>query len=122
MSLTNIIQGISKDWITYRKFCEEVSKSGAEIHTEKKDHHVHELVNVKWKEEISKKVNLKKYLVDSSAGKGNLRPGPWLTIMDKSITESATEGYYLAYLFSRSAQKLYLSVAMAGTNFRIFTA
>jgi len=118
MSLTNIIQGISKDWITYRKFCEEVSKSGAEIHTEKKDHHVHELVNVKWKEEISKKVNLKKYLVDSSAGKGNLRPGPWLTIMDKSITESATEGYYLAYLFSRSAQKLYLSVAIAGTQFQ----
>ena len=62
MSLTNIIQGISKDWITYRKFCEEVSKSGAEP-LEKKDHHVHELVNVKWKEEISKKVNLKKYLL-----------------------------------------------------------
>ncbi len=118
MSIVNIIQDISKDWINYRKFCEEVSKSGAEIHTEKKDHKVHELVNVKWKEEISKKVNLKKYLVDSSVGKGNLRPGPWLNIMDKSITESATEGYYLAYLFSRSAQKLYLSVAIAGTQFQ----
>ena len=32
--------------------------------------------------------------------------------MDKSVTESATEGYYLAYLFSRSAQKLYLSIAI----------
>ena len=118
MSITNIIQDISKDWLNYRSYCKGISKSGASIHIEKKDHKVHDLVNVKWKEEIIKNVNSKKYLVDSSLGKGNLRPGPWLTVMDKSVTETATEGYYLAYLFSRSAQKLYLSIAIGGTQFQ----
>ena len=118
MSITNIIQDISKDWLNYRSYCKGISKNGASIHIEKKDHKVHDLVNVKWKEEITKNVNSKKYLVDSSLGKGNLRPGPWLTVMDKSVTETATEGYYLAYLFSRSAQKLYLSIAIGGTQFQ----
>ena len=118
MDLVKILQEISNNWVKYREFCETESKSGAKIKVMRRDHEVHDLVENQWKREIEKKVNSKKYLVDSSVGKGNLRPGPWLTIMDKSITETATERYYLAYLFSRSAKKLYLSVAIAGTQFQ----
>ena len=38
--------------------------------------------------------------------------------MDLSITDAATEGYYIAYLFSRSASKLYLSIGIGGTQFQ----
>ena len=38
--------------------------------------------------------------------------------MDLSVTDAATEGYYVAYLFSRSAKKLYLSIGIGGTQFQ----
>ena len=63
------------------------------------------LVKTQWAEFISKNVNLKKYTVEASVGQGNISASPWLTIMDKTITESATEGFYVVYLFSRSAKK-----------------
>ena len=51
-------------------------------------------------------------------GLGNISAAPWLTVMDKSITESATEGFYVVYLFSRSAKKLYLSIGIGATQFQ----
>ncbi len=71
-----------------------------------------DLVKTDWAGFISKNVNLKKYSVESSVGQGNISAAPWLTVMDKSITESATEGFYVVYLFSRSAKKLYLSIGV----------
>jgi len=118
MNLEIIIKNISKDWIAYRNHCEAESTTGAFIHKVKQDHIVHDLVTKRWKEEISKVINLKKYTVESSLGKGNLVAGPWLVVMDKSITEAATEGYYVAYLFSRSARKLFLSIGIGGTQFQ----
>ena len=50
--------------------------------------------------------------------KENISAAPWLTIMDKSITESATEGFYVVYLFSRSAKKLYLSIGIGAVQFQ----
>lgn len=118
MNLESILQNISNNWINYRKYCEAESSTGAFIHKVKKDHPIHDLVTQSWKQEVSKHVNLKKYSVDSSVGQGNLVAGPWLVVMDKSITESATEGYYISYLFSRSAKKLYLSIGIGGTQFQ----
>ena len=60
----------------------------------------------------------KKYTVEASVGQGNISAAPWLTIMDKSITESATEGFYVVYLFSRSAKKLYLSIGIGAVQFQ----
>ena len=117
-SWNEIIKNISKDWINYRKHCESTSKSGAKIRIVKQDHDIYNLVRTQWLEAISKNINLNKYTVESSVGLGNISAAPWLTIMDKSITESATEGFYVVYLFSRSAKKLYLSIGIGATQFQ----
>ena len=38
--------------------------------------------------------------------------------MDRSITDTATEGFYVVYLFSRSAKKLYLAIGIGATQFQ----
>ncbi len=118
INLIEVLKKISNGWIEYRKFCQSTSKTGASIKIKKSNHEIARLVEKDWPDSISKNVDLKKYAIDSSIGKGNLVPGPWLTVMDKSITETAQEMYYIAYLFSRSAKKLYLSIAIAGTQFQ----
>ena len=118
MSIEKIIKNISNDWITYRDHCKSISKSGASIRIVKQDHKIYDLVKTAWPETISKHVNLKKYTVESSLGLGNISAAPWLTVMDKSITESATEGFSIVYLFSRSAKKLYLSIGIGATQFQ----
>ena len=118
MSLSNTLKEISNGWIEYRKHCEDKNVKGHKIHSLKQDHKVHDIVTKDWKDKISSRINLKKYKVESSVGKGNLVAGPWLVIMDLSVTDAATEGYYVAYLFSRSAKKLYLSIGIGGTQFQ----
>ena len=39
--------------------------------------------------------------------------------MDKSITDSATKGFYIVYLFSRSTKKLYLTIALGSFQFEM---
>ena len=116
--LSKIIKQISKDWIDYRKHCESTSKSGSKIRIVKQDNEIYNLVLTQWPEKISKNINLNKYTVVSSIGLGNISAAPWLSVMDKSITESATEGFYVVYLFSRSAKKLYLSIGIGATQFQ----
>ena len=116
--LSKIIKQIFKDWIDYRKHCESTSKSGSKIRIVKQDHEIYNLVLTQWPEKISKNINLNKYTVVSSIGLGNISAAPWLSVMDKSITESATEGFYVVYLFSRSAKKLYLSIGIGATQFQ----
>lgn len=118
MSLASVINEISKNWLDYREYCKSTSKSGASIRIVKQDHKIYDLVINQWTGLVSKNVNLKKYIVESSLGLGNLSAAPWLTIMDKTITESAKEGFYVVYLFSRSANKLYLSIGIGATQFQ----
>jgi ubiquitin len=37
--------------------------------------------------------------------------------MDKHVTESTQEGFYISYLFSKNAKKLHLSIALGATQF-----
>ena len=117
-SLSEIIKKISNGWLEYRDHCKSTAKNGASIRIVKQDHFMYDLVKTDWARFISKNVNLKKYTVESSVGQGNISAAPWLTVMDKSITESATEGFYVVYLFSRSAKKLYLSIGIGATQFQ----
>jgi hypothetical protein len=118
MNLSSVLREISNNWIDYREHCKSTSKSGASIRIVKQDHKIYDLVINRWTSLISQNSNLKKYSIESSVGLGNISAAPWLTIMDKSITESATEGFYVVYLFSRSAKKLYLSIGIGATQFQ----
>ena len=119
MSLTNTIQKISNGWSDYRKYCIKKNTKGTEIKVVKSDHDYYDLVINRWKKEVANIVNSKKFLVKSSLGEGNLSAGPWLAIMDKSITNSARRGFYVVYLFSRSTKKLYLSIGIGAYQFEL---
>lgn len=50
-----------------------------------------------------------------SAGAGNWATVPWLAVFDPIITRSATQGYYLVYLFSATEPVVYLSLNQGAT-------
>ncbi len=50
-------------------------------------------------------------------GEGNLSAVPWLAILNKTITDRPSKGWYLVYLFSRSAEKLYLTMGLGSFQF-----
>ncbi|MFY9946204.1 MAG: DUF3578 domain-containing protein, partial [Exiguobacterium chiriqhucha] len=52
----------------------------------------------------------KKYAITGSVGKGNWATIPWIGFFDRSITSSATKGYYLVYLFKSDMSGFYLSL------------
>ncbi len=61
-------------------------------------------------------VDRNQYNVKGSVGQGNWAQVPWISILDKSVTASTQEGYYLVYLFSEDMEKVYLSFAQGITN------
>jgi hypothetical protein len=117
--LKEIIKKISETWLDYRKHCIGESTSGYEVKVVKQDHPTYLLIKDSWQNHVFNKVNKKKYEVESSVGHGNLGVIPWLAIMDKSITDSATKGFYIVYLFSRSTKKLYLTIALGSFQFEM---
>ncbi|PLT32707.1 McrB family protein [Bacillus sp. V5-8f] len=61
-------------------------------------------------------LNNTNYLVAASAGKGNWTSVPWISILNKEVTNSTQKGYYLVYLFSEDMKRLYLSFAQGVTE------
>src|SRR6516225_2376946 len=49
-------------------------------------------------------------LVEGSAGAGNWAAVPSISVFDPAITTSATQGYYVVYLFNLSDPVVHLSV------------
>ena len=47
---------------------------------------------------------------DASPGQGRWADAPWIAAFDPLVTESAQEGYYPVYLFTRSLNGVYLSM------------
>jgi 5-methylcytosine-specific restriction protein A len=54
-------------------------------------------------------------LVEGSAGKGPWAAVPWISVFDPAITTSATEGYYVVYLFHVSRPIVHLSLNQGTT-------
>jgi len=53
-----------------------------------------------------------------STGAGNITSAPWIATFDPKVTQSATEGFYVVYLYSIDLQRLYLSIAFGTTQFK----
>lgn len=58
------------------------------------------------------------YHLEGSVGKGNWAEIPWIAIFDKSITKTATKGYYIVYLFRADMSGFYLSLNQGWTYFK----
>jgi 5-methylcytosine-specific restriction enzyme A len=54
-------------------------------------------------------------IVEGSAGKGPWAAVPWISVFDPAITTSATEGYYVVYLFHVSEPVVHLSLNQGTT-------
>jgi len=68
---------------------------------------------------VSKKLGLIKSLkTKGSVGVGNWGEIPWMAIMDTEITTSTERGYYIAYLFDKKLQNIYLSLAVGWTQYK----
>lgn len=75
----------------------------------------HEIVKTITTETI---LNQKKYLVVGSVGQGQWATVPWVSCYDRSITRSATLGYYLVYLFKADMSGVYISLNQGWTYFK----
>lgn len=56
--------------------------------------------------------------VKGSAGAGQWAAVPWIAVFDDVITESATQGYYIVYLFHTTEPTVYLSLNQGATATR----
>lgn len=57
------------------------------------------------------------YKVYGSVGSGNWSEIPWIGILDKSITNSTTKGYYVVLLLDKNLQNIFLGLAVGWTQF-----
>lgn len=59
-----------------------------------------------------------RYIIEGSPGKGNWASVPWIAILDKFITETVQDGYYVVYLIKEDFSGLYLSLNQGVTTVR----
>ena len=59
-----------------------------------------------------------KYKIYGSCGMGYWAETPWVAILNRRITESTQEGYYICFLFDTKDKVLYLSLAVGWTQFQ----
>src|SRR5439155_332406 len=57
-------------------------------------------------------------ICEGGAGVGNFATVPWLAIFDPIVTDSATRGYYVVYLFSADGEIVHLSLNQGTTAVR----
>lgn len=70
-------------------------------------------------EGIRQKLSLDdRYKIKGSTGVGAWSEIPWLAILDADITSSTQRGYYVALLFDRNLEYLYLCLGVGWTQFK----
>lgn len=78
-----------------------------------------DLLRVDIPKEIAEAVaNDARYEVDGSPGKGNWADVPWVAVLDRLVTETAQQGYYLVYLANEDCSGVYLSLNQGVTTVR----
>jgi len=56
--------------------------------------------------------------VQGSCGKGNWATIPWISILNKKITQTTQEGVYIVYLFSEDMKRIYLTLNQGYTKLK----
>jgi len=70
--------------------------------------------------ELNKDKCFKNLTVGSSSGEGNITRAPWLASFDSRVTKSATQGFYVVFLFSTDMKTLTLELGLGATQFTNF--
>lgn len=58
------------------------------------------------------------YKTKGSTGNGNKAEIPWFAIFNTAITDTATKGYFIVYLFSADMERVYLSLNQGWTFYK----
>ncbi len=67
---------------------------------------------------ISSNIDSSQYKIVGSPGKGNWADIPWIAIFDRDITQTATKGYDIVYLFCSDMSGVYISLNQGWTYFK----
>jgi len=62
--------------------------------------------------------NPARYDVTGSPGKGNWAEVPWIAVLDRLVTETAQQGYYVVYLVKEDGSGVFLSLNQGVTTIR----
>ena len=115
-SIKENLISFSQSWDSYIAQC-KVEENGKEYFRNTKEHNAHKIFIDDFPEVFMSFLDNKKYTINSSLGEGNTAVIPWLCIMHNQVTDSVTERFYVAYLFSRNAKKVFLSIGIGATQF-----
>ena len=105
------------NWTSYLENCEKLNAKGKKTYSNNRNHEAHKIFISELPSFFKNILDEKKYFIKSSLGEGNVAGIPWLCIMHRDVTNSVTRGFYIAYLFSRNAKKVYLSIGLGATQF-----
>ena len=80
---------------------------------------VGELIRKKLPAALVRKTSIdsRDYKIEGSIGKGQYAEVAWISIFDRAITESATKGIYIVFLYSVDGKSVYLSLNQGYTYF-----
>ena len=115
-SIKENLNSFSQSWESYVAQC-KVEENGKEYFRNTKEHIAHKIFIDDVPEVFMSFLDNKKYTIKSSLGEGNTSAIPWLCIMHNQVTNSVTKRFYVAYLFSRNAKKVFLSIGIGATQF-----
>lgn len=115
-SIKESLNSFSQSWESYVAQC-KVEENGKEYFRNTKEHIAHKIFIDDVPEVFMSFLDNKKYTIKSSLGEGNTAVIPWLCIMHKQVTDTVTERFYVAYLFSRNSKKVFLSIGIGATQF-----
>ena len=108
MSIRNLIGEIAQEWPDYKALVET-----------KKSERAYDLVVNKFPKQLASIAENTDFLIFcGSTGRGRITAAPWIATFDKRITDTATSGYYIVYLFSIDLQRLYLEFGFGATQFK----
>ena len=107
----------SRNWEEYLQLCREV-KDESTIFKVKSNHIAYKLLIEGIPQKLENLISKKNYQVESSLGKGYVAGIPWISIFNKQVTTTVQEGFYIVYLFSRNAKKIYLSIGLGAEQFK----
>lgn len=65
---------------------------------------------------LKEKIDLDRYVIKASYGKGRWTKVPWIAVFDRNITTSAREGVYIVYLLNKDTKTLYLTLNQGATS------
>lgn len=115
-NLKNHLIEFSQGWESYVNECMRLVDDSLRFYVTK-DHRVYEVLIRTVVSELQSLVDERIYKVKGSVGQSSLTGIPWLSVMDKHVTQSTQKGFYISYLFSKNAKKLHLSIALGATQF-----